>query len=490
LHFEITYCTVVAKEGETIMSKTTTRTSEKRARWALPAAVLLGLLCIAQFLDAMDISSMGVILPIIQQDLGMSPQYLQWIISGYVLGFGGFLLLGGRVADLFGRRRVFLISVVLFALASLAGGFAQEGWQVIASRIFKGIFAGFTAPAALSLLLGLYQDPKERNRALGIFSAMGAAGFVLGVVIGGLLGDISWRLAFFLPVPIALVVAVLVALGLPADAKNASTKQFDLIGAITGTAALLFIVFGATQAATYGWLSISTFGPLLLGIVLFLAFLAYERRAKAPLMPLTIFRQRGLGFASAMAFFMQGNYAAYQFVVALFFQSKLGWSASQTVLVFVFSGVIVAVLAPRFAKLAHRIGAEKVLLLGMVLEMLGVVWFLLAHTMLDPVILMGVAQVLIGGGIAAALPGFNIAGLTYAKEKDHGLASGIVLSSLQIGGGVIVAIAASIFAISGEHAYTNSLWIITLFGIAASVIAALQVRKARRLAVVPALVNE
>lgn len=459
-------------------------TEKKRAKWALPASALLVLLCIAQFLDAMDISSMGIILPIIQQDLGMSPQYVQWIVSGYVLGYGGFLLLGGRVADLFGRRRVFLISMLLFALASLVGGLAQNGEVVIASRIIKGILAGFTAPAALSLLLGIYRDPAERNRALGIFASTGAVGFVLGVAIGGLLGDINWRLAFFLPVPIALAVVVLGMFSLPADRKNTGSKQFDLVGAIVGTSALLSIVFGATQAATFGWLSFPTFGPLLLGMMLLLAFLAYERRAKAPLMPLAIFRQRGLGFASIMAFFMQGNYVSYQFVVALFFQLKLGWSASQTVLAFVFSGIIVALLAPWFAKLAHRISVEKVLFIGMGMELLGIVWFLLAHANVNPIILMGVAQILIGGGIAAALPGFNIAGLAHAKEEHHGLASAIVLSALQIGGGIIGAVAASVYAASyatsGDAAYSNPLWVVSVLGIVALLIAAFQVRKTKR----------
>lgn len=451
---------------------------------ALPAGVLLAILCVAQFLDAMDISSMGIILPIIQQDLGMSPQYVQWIISGYVLGFGGFLLLGGRISDLFGRRRVFLISMLVFVLASLIGGIAQEGWLIIASRIIKGISAGFTAPAALALLLGIYRDPEARNKALGIFSAMGAAGFVLGVSVGGLLGDINWRLAFFLPVVVGLAVLVLGFIGLPADTKATGSKRFDMVGAIIGTIALLSIVFGATEAATYGWWAFQTTGPLLAGVLLLGAFLAYERRTKEPLMPLSIFRQRGLGFASAMAFFMQGNYVSYQFIVALFFQLQLGWSATQTVLAFVFSGIIVAALAPRFAKLALRTGPEKVLLIGMTLELLGVVWFLLAHSAVDPIVLMIVAQILIGGGIAAALPGFNIAGLMHAKEEHHGLASAIVMSALQIGGGIIGAVTASVyaasFAISHEAAYSSPLWLVVVLGVIAVGVAALQVRKLRR----------
>ncbi|EDK72274.1 Arabinose efflux permease-like protein [candidate division TM7 genomosp. GTL1] len=167
---------------------------------------------------------MGVVLPVIQRELGMGAQSLQWIVSGYVLGYGGFLLLGGRVADLFGRRRVFLISMLVFGLASLAGGLATEGWMLIAARIVKGICAGFTGPAALSLLLGLFQDPAKRNAALGTFSSVGALGFALGQVIGGFLGDISWRFTMLLPVPVAFVVVILGMLTLTRDAKNAGCQ--------------------------------------------------------------------------------------------------------------------------------------------------------------------------------------------------------------------------------------------------------------------------
>ncbi|HSW65767.1 MAG TPA: MFS transporter [Bacillota bacterium] len=441
------------------------------SRSVLPVSVLLILLCVAGFLDGMDVSSMGVVLPIIQHSLHMNAQSLQWIISGYVLGYGGFMLLGGRIADLYGRKRVFIISMVLFALASLVGGFAQDGSVLVASRIIKGVCAGFTAPAALALLLGLYADAKERNRALGIFSSTAAVGFATGVAIGGFLGDISWRLVMFLPVPFVLLVVALGAIGLRPDPEAQTKKRFDLVGAILGTAGLLTLVLGATQAATYGWLAFATWGPLLGSILLLAAFLLYEHRIATPLMPLSIFRRPGLGFAGIMAFFMQGNYVSYQFVAALYFRSVLGWSGSQSALAFVFAGLIVVFMATRFAGLALRIGSTAVVALGMTLEALGFLWFFLMHGHMPALPLVAVTQLLIGSGVAASLPSINITGLVHTKEAEHGLASGIVLSAFQIGGGVLVAVTASVYAASNPAMltkYTQALLVV----VCASAIAA------------------
>jgi MFS family permease len=456
------------------MSNTKQENQITRKRFVVPASVLLIVLCIAGFLDGMDVSSMGVILPVIQDDLGMSTQALQWIISGYVLGYGGFMLLGGRVADLFGRRRVFLISMALFAFASLVGGLADTGWLVVATRIFKGICAGFTAPAALALLLGLYTGAKERNRALGIFSSTAAVGFALGVAIGGFLGDISWRLAFFLPIPFALVIIVVGVLALPADKVQGGKKRFDLLGAIFGTLTLLSTVFGATQAVAYGWMSMLSAGPFTLGVLLLLGFLAHEQRAKSPLMPLGIFKRPGLGLASIMAFFMQGNYVAYQFVAALYLQSVVGWSSSQAAFAFVFAGLIVVFAATRFAALTHKIGSLPVMALGMALESIGFAWFLLARDHTPAPLLVAVTQLFIGTGVAAALPSINITGLAKTREAEHGLAAGIVLSAFQIGGGLIVAVVDSIFAASrhtGSGAYTLAMAIVAGLGLAAALYA-------------------
>lgn len=417
---------------------------------ALPASAILALLCVAQFLDAMDISSMGVIAPLIQREFAMSPQSLQWLVSGYALGFGGFLLLGGRVADLFGRRRVFLVSMALFALASLAGGLATNETALIAARITKGICAGFSAPAALSLLLAQYAEPSDRNRALGVYSATSAVGFALGMVIGGFVGGISWRLAFFLPVPVALIVIAMGLFGLAPDKPARGSKQFDLLGAIMGTTALLAIVFGATQAATYSWGSRHALIPLLTGAALLGAFVAYQRRASTPLMPLGIFRRPGLSYASIMAFMLQGNYIGFQFVVVLYLQTVLHWTALQSALAFALGGLIVTLTATRFAALALKTGPLPLIVGGFIIETLAFAWFLLFDT-IPIVVLVSIMGLLLGSGFAAIFPATNIHGLSAAREEEHGLASGIILSAFSIGGGIVLSVVTSIFAASGPE---------------------------------------
>ncbi|HVQ44567.1 MAG TPA: MFS transporter [Candidatus Saccharimonadia bacterium] len=415
---------------------------------ALSTGGILALLCIAQFLDGMDISSTAVVLPAIQHALGMDAQSLQWIVSGYVLGYGGFLLLGGRVADLFGRRRVFLLSMLLFALASLVAGLTSEPWLLIAARIIKGICAGFTGPAALSLLLGLHQEPAKRTHALGVFSSTGAAGFALGMVIGGLVGNLSWRYTMLLPAPIALVVVAIGALALERDKPSQKSKRFDLPGSVMGTVALLLIVFGAAQAASYGWISMAALGPLGAGLALLGLFLHHEHtRAAAPLLPLAIFRRPGLSYASLLAFLMQGNYVAFQFVAVLYLQNVLGWSPFQSALSFAFGGSIVALSATKFAKLSFRIGTIPLIIAGLLLQTLGFAWFILLDSVPN-LVLVAILQLFIGLGFAMAFPSINIKGLAQTRESEHGLASGIVLSAFQIGSGIILAVVASLFASS------------------------------------------
>lgn len=439
--------------------------ANSKPRIALPASAILTLLCVAQFLDAMDISSMGIIAPIIQHDLGMSPQSLQWIVSGYALGFGGFLLLGGRAADLFGRRRIFLVSMLLFTVASIVGGLAPNDTVLVAARIAKGIFAGFTAPAALSLLLAQFTEPAARSRAIGVFSASSAMGFALGMAIGGILGDLSWRLVFLLPVPFALGVTVLVALSITPDEVKRIKKKFDLLSSIMGTSALLLIVLGTTLAATHGWSSSAALTPMLGGAIVLASFLAYQKRSKSPLLPLDIFDRPGLKSAGAIAFIMQGTYTGLQFVMALYLQSVLGWSALQSSLSFAVSGLIMAVLAAKLAALATRFGSMALILGGLIVQTIGYVWLLLLGQVPE-VLLLAVMSVLFGVGIAATYPAVNILGLAQTKEAEHGLASSILLSLFSIGGGIVLSVAASVYAASatgGLTRFVNTLFL--LFGL-------------------------
>src|SRR3954454_150021 len=241
-------------------------------------------LCGALFLDALDVSMMGVALPSIQNDLDMSTSSLQWVVSAYVLGYGGFLLLGGRAADLLGRRRVFLIALGVFVVASMLGGLATDGSFLIATRFVKGVSAAFTAPAALSIITTSFPEGPLRNKALAVFTATGATGFSLGLVIGGMLTEIGWRWVFFVPAPVAL--AVLIAgLRLVPRERGGLTKgrSFDIPGAVSMTGGMLLLVFTLVEAPEAGWFSARTLLSLAAVVATFAAFVVRERRTPAPL---------------------------------------------------------------------------------------------------------------------------------------------------------------------------------------------------------------
>ncbi|MGV9382857.1 MFS transporter [Nonomuraea sp. NPDC003707] len=244
--------------------------------------VALVLLCAAVFLDPMDLSLMGVALPAIGRDLLLPEDTLQWLMSGYAVAYGGFLLLGGRIADLFGRRRVFLLSLAVFAAASLVGGLLSAGWPLVATRVSKGVAAALTAPAALSLITTAFAEGPQRNRALGVYSLAGATGYTAGLIASGLLAEISWRLVFFLPVPVALLVLAAAPLVLPRGVRQAGTREgFDAAGAVAVTGGVLLLVFALAERS---WPA-GAVAVLLLG-----AFVTIERRRSAPLVPLEVFR--------------------------------------------------------------------------------------------------------------------------------------------------------------------------------------------------------
>lgn len=231
-------------------------------RWDARLWAALTVLCAVVFLDALDVSMVGVALPSIQADLGLSTSSLQWVVSGYVLGYGGLLLLGGRTADLLGRRRVFLVALALFAVASLLGGLVNDGTLLIAARFVKGISAAFTAPAALSIITTTFAEGPARNRALSIFTASGASGFSLGLVISGFLTELGWRWTFLMPVPVAIIALVAALKFLPRQREEKAEGGHDLIGAATITASMLLLVFGVVEAPSAGWGSVRTIATL------------------------------------------------------------------------------------------------------------------------------------------------------------------------------------------------------------------------------------
>jgi MFS family permease len=332
------------------------------SRWGPRVWGLLVVLCGALFLDALDVSMVGVALPSIRADLGLSTASLQWVVSGYVLGYGGLLLLGGRAADLLGRRRVFLVALGVFAVASLLGGLVSSAALLIAARLVKGMAAAFTAPAGLSIITTTFAEGSARNRALSIYSAFGAAGFSLGLVLSGLLTEISWRWTLLLPAPVAAVILVAglrlipraeqpgrAALARPGTAAGARDRArpgarrpgrrgFDLLGAATVTAGMLLLVYAVVSAPQAGWASPRTLVSFAAAIALLGAFVTVERRSRDPLVRLGIFRSGALTRANLAAMVLFGSYVSFQFLVTQYLQIMAGWSALGTALAFLPAG--------------------------------------------------------------------------------------------------------------------------------------------------------
>lgn len=411
------------------------------------ARLALLLLCAANFLDAMDVSTIGVALPAIQDALGLPPTALQWAVSAYVLGYGGFLLLGGRVADLFGHRRVFLWSLAIFAVASIAGGFVDSGPALIAARLVKGIAAAFTAPAGLALLLAIFGEGNARAKALGTFASTGAAGFVLGLVIGGAVTILSWRATLVMAAPVAILVLALSPFILPADTRPKKAQvAFDWAGAITVTPALLLFVFGITNAAAAGLAAPLTWGPLLAALILIVAFLIIESRHAAPMVPLDMFGRRKLTHANLVAALFQGTYVGFQFVATLYYQHVFGWTPFATGFSFAIGGACVMFLAPRFAGLAQKQGTTRLMTAGVLLQALGyIIWFF-GFGRIDPIVYVVVTQVPLGIGYAMTYPAVQVAALADVEDDKSGLASGMLFAAFQIGGGIVLAAASAVFS--------------------------------------------
>lgn len=418
------------------------------------AGLALLLLCAANFLDAMDVSTIGVALPAIQAELGMQATSLQWAVSAYVLGYGGFLLLGGRVADLFGHRRVFLWSLGIFAAASIAGGFVDSGPTLIAARLIKGIAAAFTAPAALALLLSVFGEGSARAKALGVFSSTGAAGFVLGMVLGGAATIVSWRATLVMGAPVAIAALALAPFVLPADHRRSGPRpHFDWAGALTITPGLLLFVFGITNAAVEGFGAFPTWGSLAAALVLIALFLVVEARHADPMVPLGIFRRAKLSHANLIAALFQGVYVGFQFIATLYYQNVFGWSAFVTGFCFAIGGVCVMFLAPRFATIAQNRGSTGLMALGVMLQALSYIFWVLSLGQINPILLVAISQVLLGLGYAMTYPSVQVAALSDVEEDKSGLASGLLFAAFQIGGGVVLAAASAIFAAAPQFGW-------------------------------------
>jgi EmrB/QacA subfamily drug resistance transporter len=440
-------------------------------------------LCGALFLDALDVSMMGIALPSIQSDLGMSTSSLQWVVSGYVLGYGGFLLLGGRAADLLGRRRMFLIWLAVFVVASGLGGLATNGALLVAARFVTGVSAAFTAPAGLSIITTSFEEGPARNRALAIYTATGATGFSLGLVLGGLLSEASWRYVFFVPVVLAAFVLAAAVRLVPETGRLARRSGgFDAVGAVVLTAGMLLLVYSIVEAPEAGWGSLRTVGSLAVAGAILAGFVALERRAASPLVRLGILRSGTLVRANVGALALQGGYFGFQFIATLYMQQLRGWSAIEAGLAVLPGGLMVALLAPRIAApLVQRFGTARVVGTGLVASALGYALFIPVGLSSSYVPSILPTMVLAGLGFALAYGPLTMAATNGVVPEEQGLASGLVQMSFQLGGALVLAIVTAVNDAAGSEGspqgildgFHAALWvsvIVALFGAAVTAI--------------------
>jgi EmrB/QacA subfamily drug resistance transporter len=422
-----------------------TTNAKPRAGSAHLTATLI-LACLGQFMVILDVSVVNVALPSIRHGLGFSEQDLQWVVNAYTVTFAGFLLLGGRAADLIGRRRVFVGGLVLFALASLAGGFAQSQVMLIVARAVQGLGAAVVAPASLTILTTTFTEPAERNRAVGIWGAMGGAGGAAGVLLGGILTDIAgWRWILFINVPIGLIAAALTVMYVAEGRAPSRARNFDIAGALTATIGLSLLVLGIVRTDVTGWGNASTIALLAVGVGLLGVFLAIEGRfAKAPLMPLRIYASRTLSAANVVVLFVGAASFAMWFFVSLYLQEVLGYSPIKAGLAFLpMTLCIVAgsVLASRFVL---RIGAKPMLIAGLLAQAAGLLLF--ARVAVNGAYLSDVIapSLLVAIGIPLSFVPSTISAVHGVAAPEAGLASALVNTARLVGGALGLAVLAAI----------------------------------------------
>jgi MFS family permease len=411
------------------------------------AWITLLVLCGVLFLDGLDVSMVGMALPSIDADLHLSTSTLQWVVSGYVLGYGGLLLLGGRTADLLGRRRVLLVALSVFAVASLLGALVDSGPLLIAARFIKGASAAFTAPAGLSIITTTFAEGPARNRALGIYTATGASGFSLGLVLGGLLTTVGWRWVFLMPFPIALALVVTAHRVLIADPPAVKREgRFDLAGAISVTGAMMALVFAVSGAPDAGWASGQTLGALATAVILGAAFIAIELNVEHPLVRLGILRSPVIAGANVAAMATFGCYVGFQFIATLYMQELLGWSSITTALAFLPAGLLVAFGAPRVGALATRVGTAPLITAGLLAFVVGYGLFVRIDATPTYAFVILPTMLLLGLGFALAFPTVNMAATSGVADHEQGLASGLVSTSFQLGGAIVLAVVSAVIS--------------------------------------------
>jgi EmrB/QacA subfamily drug resistance transporter len=404
----------------------------------------LALLSVVQFMLVLDIAIVNVALPAIQDDLNFSQENLQWVVSAYALAFGGFLLLGGRAADLVGRRRLFIGGLAVFTAASLIAALAWNEPSLIGARALQGLGAAVIAPAALSILMTTFTEGKERNIALGVWGAVGGFGAAAGVLMGGIFTDaLSWEWIFFLNLPVG-VAAMALAPALLGESRDARAASFDALGAVLVTAGLTTAVFGITQANEYGWGSGTTVGIFAAALVLLLGFVLRETRAKDPLMSFSIFRIKTVAGANIAGFILGTALFSMFLILTLYMQQVLGYSAMKTGVAYLAVALTSIAGAMVAQQLVTRVGVKPVLVTGMSLLTVGLLTF--TQVSVDGSYLADLLPgfLIIAIGLSFSFVPISIAALAGIEAKDAGLASGLVNTTQQIGGALGIAVLSSV----------------------------------------------
>ncbi|HKO36929.1 MAG TPA: MFS transporter [Solirubrobacterales bacterium] len=407
--------------------------------------IALILLCSAQFVVVLDASIVNVALPTIGEALDFTESSLPWVVNAYVLTFGGFLLLGGRLADLLGRRRVFMFGLVLFAIASLFGGLATTSGQLVAARAVQGLGAAILSPAALSIVATTFKDGAERNKALGIWGAVAGSGGAAGVLLGGVLTEyLGWEWVLWVNVPIGIAAAALAPRLIAETRAEGETRHFDVAGAATITLGLSALVFALLDAPEAGWGSTQTIGILAAAAVLLIAFVAIERRSQAPLVPFRIFRVRTITGANVVGILVGASLFSMFFFISLYMQQVLGYSAIKAGLSYLPLAVSIILSAGIASGLVTKVGFKPILATGMVLIAAGLLWF--SQISADGTFLVDILgpSLLAAVGLGFAFVPVTIAAVSGVADREQGLASGLINTSQQVGGALGLAILAAI----------------------------------------------
>jgi EmrB/QacA subfamily drug resistance transporter len=463
-------------------------TMSSRARW-----LALLVLCLGDLMIVLDVTIVGVALPSIREDLGFSEESLAWVVNAYLITFGGFLLLGGRLGDLFGHRRLFLLGITLFTLASATCGLASSQWMLVGARAVQGIGGAVVSAVALSLMMTLFTEPAERAKAMGVFGFVASGGGSIGVLLGGILTDtLNWHWIFLVNVPVGILVVILSVTLIPAARIETGARRLDIAGAVTVTAALMLAVYAIVNGNGVGWVTARTLGLLAVSGALLVTFLVIESRVESPLMPLRLFRLRNIAVSNVVGVLWAGSMFAWFFLSALYMQLVLGYSPLQVGLAFLPANLIMGALSIGLsAKLVMRFGIKPPLATGLGLAAAGLLLF--ARAPVDGTFVTDVlpAMILLGLGAGMAFNPVLLAAMSDVEPTEAGLASGVVNTSFMMGGALGLAVLASLAAsrsdtllAAGESeaaaltgGYHVAFFVGALFAIAAAAIGGLLLRQ-------------